>query len=104
MDLIETHFTEGLSVKDYAEKLRISANYLNILSRLETGVSASSHIHDRVMPEAKRRIVHSGRSVSQIAHELNFCDICYIIKMFRQEMGMTPGDFKTSYYKMLYDR
>ena len=104
MNLVEAYHTKGLSVRDYAEKLNVSANYLNILSKRETGISASSHIYGRVMLEAKRLIVYSDCSVSQIAYALNFCDTSYFIKRFKQETGQTPGDFKTNYYKMLYDR
>ena len=103
MNLIEEHYTKGHSVRNYAEELNVSANYLNILSKRETGLSASSQINSRVMLEAKRLIVYSDYSVSQIAYELNFCDTSYFIKRFRQETGLTPGDFKTDYYKMLYD-
>ena len=104
MNLVEAYHTKGLSVRDYAEKLNVSANYLNILSKRETGISASSHIYGRVMLEAKRLIVYSDCSVSQIAYALNFCDTSYFIKRFKQETGQTPRDFKTHYYKMLYDR
>ena len=103
MKLVEEYYSKGLLVRDYAEELNVSANYLNILSKRETGISASSHINDRVMLEAKRLIVYSDSSISQIAYELNFCDTSYFIKRFRQETGLTPGDFKTGYYKMLYD-
>ena len=103
VNLIEEYYTKGHSVRDYAEELNVSANYLNILAKRETGISASSHINGRVMLEAKRLIVYSDSSVSQIAYELNFCDTSYFIKRFKKETGLTPGDFKTNYYKMLYD-
>ena len=103
LKLIEMDYKKNLSVKDYARELHVSANYLNILAKKETGYSASSHIKNRLMLEAKRLVVHSNLTVSQIAHELNFCDTSYFIKIFKGKTGLTPGGFKSQYYKMLYD-
>ena len=102
LKLIERDYKKNLSVKDYAQELHISANYLNILVKKETGHSASSYIKNRLMLEAKRMVVHSNLTVSQIAHELNFCDTSYFIKRFKEKTGLTPGGFKFQYYKMLH--
>ena len=102
--LVEQNYKEKCLVGDYAEKLNISPNYLNILSKRETGISVSSHINDRIMLEARRLVVHSESSISQIAHELGFCDASYFIKRFKEKTGMTPKDFRVDYYKMLHSK
>lgn len=102
-NLIECHFNESLSVKHYSDKLNISSNYLNILSNRETGKSALSHVNDRLILEAKRLVVHSDLSISQIAHKLNYCDTSYFIKKFKASTGVSPKEFKRQFYNSLYD-
>lgn len=101
-ELIETKFNKNLQVKDYAELLNISPNYLNILSKKETGLSASNHIQGRLILEAKRLLIHSNLTISQIAHDLNFSDTSYFIKRFKEATKQTPKQFKIEFNKILY--
>lgn len=93
-ELIERHFREERQVAFYAEKLNISANYLNVICRKNAQVSASSLIQNRILLEAKRLLKISDKTVKDIVYDLGFYDQASFSKFFKMHTGMTPTEFK----------
>lgn len=91
---IEKHYKELKSVSDFAEKLNISANYLNVICMETVGKTAGEMIRDRVILEAKRLLHHSSISVCEAAYHLGYEDCSYFIRLFRKDVGCTPQKFR----------
>ncbi|WGQ15428.1 helix-turn-helix domain-containing protein [Sphingobacterium faecium] len=94
VQLIDLHFKSDRSVSFYAEKLHISANYLNIVCKKGVNIAASTLIHDRILLESKRLLKISEMSVKDIVYELGFYDHASFSKFFKNQTGMTPSQFK----------
>ncbi|WP_426278929.1 AraC family transcriptional regulator [Chryseobacterium sp. S-02] len=94
LNLINEHFKTERSVSFYADKLNISANYLNIVCKKNLNASASSLIQDRILLEAKRLLKVSEMSVKDIVYDLGFYDHASFSKFFKAQTGMTPSQFK----------
>ncbi|OKL40100.1 AraC family transcriptional regulator [Pontibacter flavimaris] len=92
--LVDLYFKEQKTVAFYAEKLHISANYLNILCKKHLQVSAMYLIHNRVTLEAKRLLRASDMSVKEIAFELGFNDLAYFSNFFKGQTGASPRSFR----------
>ena len=92
--LIDDHFNEESSVNFYADKLNITANYLNILSQKYLKMPASDVIKQRTILEAKRLLTSTDLSIKEIGYQLGFNDNTYFSKVFKKYTGKTPGDFK----------
>jgi YesN/AraC family two-component response regulator len=95
--LIDRHFNTESSVHFYADRLNITANYLNILSQRYLKVPAGDVIKERTILEAKRLLTSTDLSIKEIAYQLGFNDNTYFSKVFKKYAGKTPGDFKESY-------
>ena len=94
VQLIDFHFKTSRSVSFYAEKLHISANYLNIVCKKGVNIAASTLIHDRILLEAKRLLKISEMSVKDIVYDLGFYDHASFSKFFKSHTGMSPSQFK----------
>ena len=94
--LLNQHYRTRRGVRDYAELLHLSANYLNALCRRVLGQTAGDLIHARVVLEAKRLLTHSALSVAQVADELCFDDPSYFGRYFRKYVGQSPEAFRQS--------
>lgn len=92
---IDQYFREERSVSFYADKLNISANYLNIVTKKALDIPASALIQDRLILEAKRLLKSSELSVKDIVYSLGFYDHANFSKFFKKKTGMTPSQFKT---------
>ncbi|WP_316817660.1 helix-turn-helix transcriptional regulator [Pedobacter nyackensis] len=92
--LIDIYFKDQKLVSFYAEKLNISANYLNIICQKYLKVSATKLIQQRLVLEAKRLLKATMLSVKEIAFELNFVDHAYFSNFFKAHTGVTPTEFR----------
>lgn len=82
------------TVGDFAKELGVTANYLNDVVRKETGQAAGEHLRRRRLLDAKRSLLHSTLSVSEIGYSLGFEDPSYFSRFFRRYEGVTPGEFR----------
>ncbi len=92
--LIENHYKEYKSVTDFADKLNITANYLNAICTKTVGRTAGELIRNRVILEAKRLLLHSTMSVCEMAYHLGYDDCSYFIRVFKKDVGHTPEQFR----------
>jgi AraC-like DNA-binding protein len=88
--------TLGLpTVKHCADKLHLSANYFGDLIKKETGKSAQENIQLKVMSLARERIFDRSKSLSEIAYELGFKSPQHFSRMFKNETGQTPNEYRS---------
>jgi AraC family transcriptional activator of pobA len=97
---IDRQFTALHQVADYAQLLSISPGHLNDLVKTQSGKTAMEHIHDRIVLEAKRHLLHTEWSMKEIAHNLGFQDAAYFGRFFKRLTGGTPAAFRASIREM----
>lgn len=94
--LVERHFRDWQTLEPYARELAISVNHLNDVIRETTGTPAGEHIRARRLLDAKRLLLHSEWSVSEIGYHLGFKDPSYFSRFFRRYASTTPAEFRSS--------
>ncbi|GAB2966561.1 helix-turn-helix transcriptional regulator [Hymenobacter coalescens] len=92
--LLNQHYRTHRTVQEYAQLLHLTANHLNAVCRRVLNKTASTLIHERVVVEAQRLLVHSALSVAQVAYELGFDDPSYFGRYFRKYTGRTPEAYR----------
>src|ERR1700749_171785 len=86
---------QGLpNVSTLASQLNLSSRYLSDMLNQETGKTAIELIHIALVNEAKNRLRLDDQRVSDIAYELGFGDLSYFSRLFKNEKGITPNQFK----------
>lgn len=97
---IDEHFHQLHLVSEYASLLHVSAGYLSEIVKAQSGKSAITHIHERLVLEARRLLFHTERSLKEIAYELGFSDASYFSRFFKRETDLTPAEYRLSTRKM----
>lgn len=92
--LVEARFAEHLSVGAYAGLLGVTESRLDRAVRAVSGRSAFETIQERLLLEARRKLVYIAAPVSKLAYELGFEDPAYFWRFFRRRTGMTPSEFR----------
>jgi AraC family transcriptional activator of pobA len=88
--------TVGLpSVAHCADALNLSPNYFGDLIKKETGKTAHEYIQSRLIDVAKEKIFDTGKSISQIAYELGFKYPQHFARLFKQQVGHTPLEYRS---------
>jgi AraC family transcriptional regulator, transcriptional activator of pobA len=89
--------TIGLpSVAWCASELALSPSYFGDLIKKETGKTAQDYIQEKVIDVAKERIFDHSKSISQIAYELGFKYPQHFARLFKQRVGSTPLEYRSS--------
>ena len=92
--LLETHYNQDSSVAFYAEKLHVTASYLNNVCKKESGLTAGEQIRDRILLEAKRMLKLTNDDIKEIAYALGFNDTSYFSRFFKKYTDQTPLTFR----------
>jgi len=91
----ETAKNAGLpTVKYCADQLHLSPNYFGDLIKKETGKSALDHIQLKIIEIAKDRVFDTSKSISEIAYELGFKHPQHFSRMFKNETGFSPNEYR----------
>lgn len=93
-ELIETHYTEGMSVAEYADALGVTPTHLTRVCNKACGRPAHMLLNDRVLFEARRRLVETDEPIKKVAEDLGFGSAAYFTRAFQHHIGSTPSRFR----------
>lgn len=92
--LIERHYRQHLPLDHYAKQLGISTPHLNAICRQSAQRSALQLVHERLLLEAKRNLIYTAMSVTDIANSLGFSEPAYFTRFFKRATALSPQQFR----------
>lgn len=92
--LIERHFTEHQPLSFYAQALGVTPDHLSRVCRSATRSSALDLVHQRMVLEARRMLVHTEATVADVAAQLGFGDVGYFSRFFKTLTGTAPSAYR----------
>ena len=97
IEYIEQNYRGKLSLKDAANALYISPNYLSELFKKTTGQNFSDYLNDVRMERSRIYLADVGRKIGDISELVGFSDARYFSSAFRKKYGMTPLDYRNKF-------
>jgi AraC family transcriptional regulator, transcriptional activator of pobA len=94
IQMLNENLTIKKMVSDYANELAITPNYLNQVMKRNSGFTASHHIQQSMVLEAKRQALYFGNNMKDIAYYLGFDDLSHFSKFFKKNAGTSFRQFK----------
>ncbi|WP_182431630.1 response regulator [Clostridium sp. AF32-12BH] len=94
LSLIETYYSQGITLEELAERLCVTDEYLSTLIKKETGMSFTETLRKVRIERMKELLLHSGLKLNQIAEMVGYSDPKYMSKVFKEEVGMLPAQFR----------
>jgi AraC family transcriptional regulator, transcriptional activator of pobA len=92
-ELINKNFVDIKSPGEYARLMYVSEKHLNRMVKVSLNKTASDLITERIILEAKRMLVFSKKTVSEIMGELGYKDNAYFFRFFKKKTALTPTAF-----------
>lgn len=96
LELLQAGTVVKNSVQFYAEQLNTSPQNLNAACRRAIDQSSAEVLAEFITGEAKRLLLYTNNTVTQIALTLDFIDASHFIKYFKRITGKTPQSFRLS--------
>ena len=92
--LVDSYFIQEQQLGFYTSAFNISESQLNDICNRHFNCGLKKILQNRLMQEARKLLLSSELSVSEIAYKLNFEDNSYFSKVFKSKTGITPKRFR----------
>lgn len=99
MDYIRNHLYEKISLKDIADHVKLERTYFSKHFKKEMQVNIREYILKQKLNAAKNMLLYSEYSIAEIAEYLAFSSSSYMGKLFCQEFGHTPMEYRSKHYR-----
>jgi AraC family transcriptional activator of pobA len=94
---IDEHYKTKKLASEYADNMNMTTRHLSRICQEVLGRSTSDLITERIILEAKRLLIHSDISISNVADQLGYEDHSYFIRFFKKNTGLSPKEFHAKF-------
>lgn len=94
INYIREHYQEGISLEHVALRLDITPEYLSTLFNKEVGINFSTFLKRFRISHSKRLLKGSSLKIYEIAQAVGYSDAKYFNRVFKEEEGVSPGEFR----------
>jgi len=100
MDYVTNHLHDRITLEELAEYTAVTPSYLSAVFKKETGMTISDYIR-RTKIEAAMKLLqyYDDLSATEIGEYLAFSSASHFTKVFREETGMTPKEYRKKHYR-----
>lgn len=99
IDYIYYHLHSKITLKELSYVAALSPNYLASLFKKEKGITIHEYIRHRKIEVAENMLIYSDYSSTEIGEFLAFSSNSHFIKVFREETGLTPKEYKLKNFR-----
>lgn len=86
-------------LKSLADSIQMSPPYLSQYFKEKTNYTISEYVIKLRMRRAKHLLIGTDLSVSDLAFEVGYYSVSSFIRKFKEQEGITPGQYKKKYFK-----
>jgi AraC-like DNA-binding protein len=94
LSYIRKNIDNVITVKELAGVCCLSNRHFIRLFRKELGDSPVEYINMRKIEKAQLLLIATDISVKEISHSLSFTNISYFHRLFKNMVGVTPGEYR----------
>lgn len=102
MDYIYYHLNEKITLKQLSQETKLNPNYLSNLFHKELHMTFSNYLKQQRIIAAQNMLRHSDYDYSEIASILAFSSQSHFTKVFKQETGYTPKEYRNTFFRQDY--
>lgn len=94
LEYIDENFMEKITLDELAFIFRTNRSTLCKVFKSLTGKTITEYISDKKLSIAKKEILQTDKTMTEIAERLNFESIHYFTRFFKKFTGVSPKEFR----------
>lgn len=94
LSIIKECYSDGINLEETARRLHVTEQYLGAQLKKETGFSFIEITRRYKIGHVKQLLLDTNLKLNQIASMTGFSDPKYMSKVFKQEVGMLPNEYR----------
>lgn len=94
LENIREYYNQGITLEEIAEKLHVTEEYLSGQFRKETGRTFTEIIRKYRIENMKELLTTTNCKLNQIAELVGYADPKYMSRVFKEETGMLPLEYR----------
>lgn len=94
VQIVRKYYDQGITLEEVAGRLFISEEYLSSQFKKETGAGFAETIRRYRIERIKGLLVGTRLKINQIAELTGYADSKYMSRVFKEETGMLPTEFR----------
>lgn len=98
--LLEEHITRERQISFYASSLCVTPKYLSTIIKKVSGQTANFWINRKLIEVISHQLLHTSKSLKEIAYALNFSNNSSFGKYIKTQTGMSPTEYREQLYKL----
>jgi two-component system response regulator YesN len=91
---IDNNLSSDIKLDDVARHVHMSPCYLSRIFSREVGVPFKKYMVKAKLAHARKLLLSTAKSISEIATEVGYQDTSYFCKIFRQDEGLSPNEYR----------
>ena len=94
VQIVRKYYDQGITLEEVAGRLFVSEEYLSSQFKKETGAGFTETIRKYRIERIKGLLVGTRLKINQIAELTGYADSKYMSRVFKEETGMLPTEFR----------
>lgn len=90
------HYPIIRSIEEIADGVHLNKSYMCRLFKRETGMTVMDYLQHYRIQQACEKLTATENKITDIAHECGFENTSHFIRVFKDFIGSTPGQFRKS--------
>ena len=96
VQMVKKEYDQGITLEELADKLFVSEEYLSSQFKKETGSGFKEMVRSLQIERIKDLLANTKLKLNQIAELAGYSDAKYMSRVFKEEVGVLPSDFRKS--------
>ena len=96
VELVRKYYDQGLTLEEIAGRLFVSEEYLSSQFKKETGTGFTETVRHYRIERIKGLLLNTRLKLNQIAELTGYADPKYMSRVFKEEVGVLPTEYRKS--------
>ena len=94
---IQIHYNEKLSLQKLGQEFHMSPKYFSVFFQKHFSRNFTEYLTAIRIERAKKMLIESDADMELISQQTGFASSSYFIRMFRETLGLTPGQYRQNF-------